>query len=284
VSLDGILYGQAPYDVVAQLVGDGNGGSAKTTGWKYNELLQLGPLTAGSHTLILGGYNNEKSAANEATQILFDDVVLEKIDAPPDPSIPVQRAINRLSVEAFTENIRRLANFGDREQGSRSYDTAAAWVTSELESVGYSVQKHFYSYRGSARSSLYVTKVGSEYPDRMFLVTAHLDGRGNGGAADDDASGSSLVLEMARMLAAPDIATSISVRLIWWNNEETGLDGSEAYAEDRESLQGTESPPGSGNYPEPTWLGMLQHDMILFDHGLPAQVNQIADADADIEY
>ena len=71
------------------------------------------------------------------------------------------------------------------------------------------------------------------------------------------------------MLAAPDIVTDISVRMIFWNNEETGLNGSKAYTADREALQGQELPPDSGVYPEPTWLGMIQHDMILFDHGLP---------------
>ena len=37
----------------------------------------------------------------------------------------------------------------------------------------------------------------------------------------------------------------------------------------RQALQGKENPPGSGRYPEPKWLGMVQHDMMLFDHGMP---------------
>ena len=50
--------------------------------------------------------------------------------------------------------------------------------------------------------------------------------------------------------------------------------------------QGVESPPSSGQYPEPTWRGMIQHDMILWDHGFP-YVNgapQSPSADIDIEY
>jgi hypothetical protein len=45
-----------------------------------------------------------------------------------------------------------------------------------------------------------------------------------------------------------------------------------------------ENPPGSGVYPEPRWLGMIQHDQILFDHGLPPQPNQVPNADIDVEY
>ena len=36
-----------------------------------------------------------------------------------------------------------------------------------------------------------------------------------------------------------------------------------------QALQGKERPAGSGRYPEPKWLGMIQHDMMLFDHGMP---------------
>ena len=37
------------------------------------------------------------------------------------------------------------------------------------------------------------------------------------------------------------------------------------------ALQGKESPAGSGRYPEPERLGVMQHDMMLFDYGMPRQ-------------
>jgi hypothetical protein len=57
----------------------------------------------------------------------------------------------------------------------------------------------------------------------------------------------------------------------------------------RRALQGQESPAGSGRYPEPRWLGMVQHDMMLFDHGLPdaagrVQATQRREADVNIEF
>jgi hypothetical protein len=116
----------------------------------------------------------------------------------------------------------------------------------------------------------------------MYILSAHMDGRGGGGAANDDASGSALVLEAARALAR--LQTAVSVRFVFWNNEETGLNGSTAYVNQRLGQQGVEVPPGSGIYPEPRWLGMIQHDQILFDHGLPPQPAQIAAADLDVEY
>jgi hypothetical protein len=65
------------------------------------------------------------------------------------------------------------------------------------------------------------------------------------------------------------VTTERSIRVILWNNEETGLNGATAYVAQRQALQGIESPQGSGRYPEPKWLGVIQHDMLLFDHGMP---------------
>jgi hypothetical protein len=77
-------------------------------------------------------------------------------------------------------------------------------------------------------------------------------------------------MELARIFSMPDVQTERSIRFVLWNNEETGLNGARAYVEQRAGLQGKEDPPGSGRYPEPKWLAMIQHDMMLWDHGMPA--------------
>jgi peptidase M28-like protein len=139
------------------------------------------------------------------------------------------------------------------------------------------------------REEVYCTKVGSTHPGEMYIVGGHMDGIGYGEAANDDGSGTALVMEVARVLSAPDVRTDRSVRFVLWNNEETGLDGSRAYAEQRGPLQGREDPPRSGRYPEPKWLGMIQHDMMLFDHGMPGPDGRVAkaqrpEADINIEF
>ncbi len=139
------------------------------------------------------------------------------------------------------------------------------------------------------RQQVYCTKRGSLRPDEMYIVGAHMDGHGWGEAANDDASGTALVMELARILSSPEFRTERSIRFMLWNNEETGLNGSKAYVEQRAALQGIESPPGPGRYPEPRWLGMIQHDMMLFDHGMPRRdgkvaANQRSEADINIEF
>ena len=139
------------------------------------------------------------------------------------------------------------------------------------------------------REQVYCTKIGTTRPDEMYIIGAHMDGRGFGEAANDDGSGTALVMELARILSSPDVVTERSIRFVLWNNEETGLNGARAYVEQRAALQGKENPPGSGRYPEPKWLAMIQHDMMLWDHGMPradGSVNpeQRPEADVNIEF
>jgi Peptidase family M28 len=123
----------------------------------------------------------------------------------------------------------------------------------------------------------------------MYIIGAHMDGHGWGEAANDDGSGTALVMELARIFSMSDVTTERTIRFALWNNEETGLNGARAYVEQRKGLQGKEDPPGSGKYPEPRWLGMIQHDMMLFDHGAPradgtVSPDQRPEADVNIEF
>ena len=139
------------------------------------------------------------------------------------------------------------------------------------------------------REEVYCTKIGTKHPDQMYILGAHMDGIGWGEAANDDGSGTALVMELARVFSSPDVVTDVSIRFALWNNEETGLNGAQAYVDQRKDLQGIESPAGSGKYPEPKWLGMVQHDMMMFDHGMPHKdgtmsKEQRPEADINIEY
>ena len=139
------------------------------------------------------------------------------------------------------------------------------------------------------REEVFCTKIGTTHPEEMYIVAGHMDGIGYGEAANDDGSGTALVMELARIFSSPDVQTDRSIRFALWNNEETGTNGARAYVTQRKDLQGIENPPGSGKYPEPKWLGMIQHDMMMFDHGMPRKDGSMSpvqrpEADVNIEY
>jgi len=139
------------------------------------------------------------------------------------------------------------------------------------------------------REEVFCTKIGTTHPEEMYIVGGHMDGLGYAEAANDNGSGTAVVMELARIFSMPDVQTERSIRFILWNNEETGLNGARAYIDQRRELQGKETPPGSGKYPEPRWLGMVQHDMMLFDHGMPRAdgtlpPEQRPEADVNVEF
>ncbi|HKS07838.1 MAG TPA: M20/M25/M40 family metallo-hydrolase, partial [Gemmatimonadaceae bacterium] len=139
------------------------------------------------------------------------------------------------------------------------------------------------------RQNVFCTKVGATRPDEMYIIGAHMDGHGYGAAVNDDGSGTALVMELARIFSSPDVVTDRSIRFALWNNEETGLNGARAYVAQRYALQGKENPAGSGRYPEPKWLLMVQHDMMMWDHGMPDSTGKLSpvqrrEADVNIEF
>jgi len=112
VSVAGTLYGQGSNDYVAQITGNGNGGSVETTGWQSFEV-SLGTLTPGNYTLAIGGYNNKKTYNNESTEVLIDEVQVagttsEPDTDPPSPdpmtwaTVPYATGSNSISMRAAT--------------------------------------------------------------------------------------------------------------------------------------------------------------------------------------
>jgi hypothetical protein len=187
---------------------------------------------------------------------------------------PAGFLVQRLSLDQFKTTIFDLAALETRYWNKPGNTTARDYIRTKLESYGYTVTLDPYTYLGQTKHNVYATRIGTAHATQMYIVGAHFDSFNIHGdydhcpGADDDGSGVAAVLECARVFARarPDL----SVRFILWNNEETGLNGSAAYVARHRTLQGTPD--------EPNWTGMIQLDMICYDHG-PDPV-----PDANIEY
>ena len=248
---------------------------------------------------------------------------------PASDTVTVATLVGRLNLQNYKATLKGLTQFGDRRQGTDRNRAAVDWIEAQLKSYGCTnTERILYNHEQPAQDSgrlrgtpapisvnndplkqpdeklrelnsqpsasgpreeVYCTKVGKTHPDEMYILGAHMDGMGWGEAANDDGSGTALVMELARVFSDPAVQTERSIRFALWNNEESGMNGAAAYVAQRKDLQGRESPAGSGKYPEPKWLGMIQHDMLLFDHGMPRRDGSVskeqrAEADLNIEY
>ncbi len=74
MTVDGTQHGNPPYDYIDEIVGNGPGGSALTTGWQTFTVDVA--LNAGAHTIVIGLYNNQKTTINETSWIYIDDVII----------------------------------------------------------------------------------------------------------------------------------------------------------------------------------------------------------------
>lgn len=73
---------------------------------------------------------------------------------------------------------------------------------------------------------------GSEHPEQLVIASGHLDSWDLGTGAIDDGAGVAVSMEAAHVLQQLHLRPKRTVRVIAWMNEENGLRGGKAYADD----------------------------------------------------
>lgn len=102
-----------------------------------------------------------------------------------------------------------------------------SFLKKALESMGYKAEEHNYRPNGSN----ILTRLMADIPtDEYIVVGAHMDSVRNAGA-DDNASGTVAVLELARVLKQQP-NRKVNILFAWFDEEEIGLVGSRYLAKD----------------------------------------------------
>jgi hypothetical protein len=113
------------------------------------------------------------------------------------------------------------------------YDYLVAGITDKKDmEVEFDLQNTFTAGPISCYNTIAEIK-GTEKPDEVVIVSAHLDswnGPGSEGCTDNG-TGSSVTLEAARILAAVGAKPKRTIRFCNWTGEEQGLLGSRGYVE-----------------------------------------------------
>jgi len=72
---------------------------------------------------------------------------------------------------------------------------------------------------------------GSEYPEEVVIIGAHLDSWALGTGANDNGCNVSMMIDIARQMKALGIRPKRTIRFALWNGEEQGYFGSWAYTQ-----------------------------------------------------
>ncbi|WP_153392106.1 M28 family peptidase [Chryseobacterium vaccae] len=148
-----------------------------------------------------------------------------------------QDRANKVSQTNITSNLQAFGDLGVKMTGSPVNTSAFNWIKNKYLSYGYTagqiVEDPFtFDYTANTTISsknLVITKTGTLYPNTYVIICAHYDTI-NGPGVNDNGSGTSILLEAARILK--DVPTDYSIKFIHFSGEEQGLYGSKHYAND----------------------------------------------------
>ncbi|MGN9911750.1 M20/M25/M40 family metallo-hydrolase [Phytohabitans sp. LJ34] len=141
--------------------------------------------------------------------------------------------ISLTNVKAHLQQFQSIAtaNGGNRRSTTTGYTASVNYVANRLTAAGYTVVRQNCTSGCTAGSGPNVIAdwPGGD-PNNVYMFGAHLDGVAAGPGINDNASGSSMLLEIALTLAATNPSLTGHVRFAFWTDEEQGLNGSEFYA------------------------------------------------------
>ena len=171
--------------------------------------------------------------------ILVFAIKNEIISAQIEPTVSV--IINSVSIDSLYENLNYLSGekpvvvpSGTQLISSRAYTSTGNLVAEEylqLRLRKYGLETSLQTFDAGGGNVIGIQR-GKKRPNQKIIICAHFDSRpytGNAPGADDNGSGTSAVIEAARILSK--FQTDYTIVYALWDNEEIGLKGSDFYAQ-----------------------------------------------------
>ncbi len=169
------------------------------------------------------------------------------------PDAEIQTWVAQISQQNLRDHVDDLVAFGTRRHGQNGEVQAQNWIRNQFQNMGLATS--LFDYDSGADVVIGELRGGTD-ADKIVVLGGHYDSinfsvgaSGPAPGADDDASGTGAVIEIARILSQHNF--DFTIRFCAWSGEESGLLGSTAYADHLLSL-GAEV------------VGMVQLDMVAY--------------------
>jgi hypothetical protein len=195
----------------------------------------------------------------ELTRLALEPMVLTGSDAGPLPEPRplsdslVTAIVATVSQDSVLGFIRRLQNFRTRYSTTDSCRNAVNYMVGRLQD--YRCDSFYgHTYNSSYAPNAVGVKVGRTNPRRQYIICGHIDATSDHEpdwcpGSDDNASGTTVALEAARVFADYDF--DYTVKFIGFSGEEQGLYGSDSFSR-------------QASRRHDTILGVLNFDMISY--------------------
>ena len=182
-------------------------------------------FTLGDHEGIDMAFQAESSETSGTGSSQSFSTTSSPVSVPPPD---ISDIINQITTSTYNNHLNHLAGtIGPRLWGTVDNDRAVEYIADEFESYGLDVDYHYFS--SNQPNVIGTLHGGNIHNNATIVVGAHLDTYpASSPGADDDASGVSAVLEIARVLSP--YLFNYTIMFVAFNAEEIGLVGSTALA------------------------------------------------------
>lgn len=160
------------------------------------------------------------------------------LEAARESNPAIVKILDDVSEESIAKTLDNLQTYQTRrsESGEVGLNPAAEWVVEQLTKYGFKVSRD--KFRNDMTPQIIAELTGEVEPEKVVVYGAHLDSTagfwagktGRSPGADDNGSGSTAVLEFAKIVATQGLRFRNTLRLCLFTGEEQGLIGSRALA------------------------------------------------------
>jgi len=177
---------------------------------------------------------------NKIPLILRDEKLISEYALAASLDSVISDVLVEIDVDSVRHYIQSLQDFGTRYLRADNRDSVATWIKHQFEKMGYTdvVLDEFWNGRtGTWQKNVIATIPGSRDPQSVYVIGGHHDSITGDDpmtiapGADDNASGTTAVLEIARAIMASGYQPEATFKFMTFAAEEWGLYGSFDYAE-----------------------------------------------------
>lgn len=149
----------------------------------------------------------------------------------------IASVVAKINADSVRKFIQGLQDFGTRFLLAPTQDRVAEWIKQQFIRMGYEDVKIDSFWNNSKwQKNVVATLKGTVTPNEVYVVGGHHDSYSSGNpmvfapGADDNASGTTAALEIARAVKSAGYVPKSTIKFITFAAEEYGLYGSEDYA------------------------------------------------------